>query len=199
MIMNKNVIIILLVILVALSAFFSCTEMAFAKINKVKLTREAANKKAKAAILANSFVEDYNDTITIILIGNNLVNIAASSLATILFVSINPTNGEWIATLVMTLGLMFYYAHQMCLGLMFLVPGIMVPMVLIMRKRRKLSRQSFGIANDVSQQLNQTLHGIKTIQAFAAEEREEKKFANVEDMLTGIREDCALARSLFGL
>ena len=84
-----------------------------------------------------------------------------------------------IATLVMTLGLMFYYAHQMCLVLMFLVPGIMVPMVLIMRKRRKLSRQSFGIANDVSQQLNQTLHGIKTIQAFAAEEREEKKFANV--------------------
>lgn len=84
-----------------------------------------------------------------------------------------------IATLVMTLGLMFYYAHQMCLVLMFLVPGIMVPMVLIMRKRRKLSRQSFGIANNVSQQLNQTLHGIKTIQAFAAEEREEKKFANV--------------------
>ena len=84
-----------------------------------------------------------------------------------------------VATLVMTLGLMFYYAHQMCLVLMFLVPAIMVPMVLIMRKRRKLSRQSFGIANDVSQQLNQTLHGIKTIQAFAAEEREEKKFAKV--------------------
>lgn len=84
-----------------------------------------------------------------------------------------------VATLIMTLGLMFYYAHQMCLVLMFLVPGIMVPMVLIMRKRRKLSRQSFGIANDVSQQLNQTLHGIKTIQAFAAEDREEKKFADV--------------------
>ncbi len=84
-----------------------------------------------------------------------------------------------VATLIMTLGLMFYYAHQMCLVLMFLVPAIMVPMVLIMRKRRKLSRQSFGIANDVSQQLNQTLHGIKTIQAFAAEEREEKKFATV--------------------
>ena len=55
----------------------------------------------------------------------------------------------------------------------------MVPMVLIMRKRRKLSRQSFGIANSVAQQLNQTLHGIKTIQAFAAEDRESKKFAHV--------------------
>ncbi|MDW2974556.1 MAG: ABC transporter ATP-binding protein [Alphaproteobacteria bacterium] len=84
-----------------------------------------------------------------------------------------------VATLVMTLGLMFYYAHQMCIVLMFLAPAIMIPMVVIMRKRRKLSRQSFGIANNVSQQLNQTLHGIKTIQAFAAEEREEKKFAHV--------------------
>ena len=84
-----------------------------------------------------------------------------------------------VATLAMTLALMFYYAHQMCLVLMFLAPAIMIPMVIIMRKRRKLSRQSFGIANSVSQQLNQTLHGIKTIQAFAAEEREEKNFASV--------------------
>lgn len=84
-----------------------------------------------------------------------------------------------VATLIMTLALMFYYAHQMCIVLMFLAPAIMIPMVAIMRKRRKLSRQSFGIANNVSQQLNQTLHGIKTIQAFAAEEREEKNFAHV--------------------
>ncbi|MBR6598171.1 MAG: ABC transporter ATP-binding protein [Alphaproteobacteria bacterium] len=84
-----------------------------------------------------------------------------------------------VATLVMTLALMFYYAHQMCIVLMFLAPAIMIPMVVIMRKRRKLSRQSFGIANSVSQQLNQTLHGIKTIQSFAAEEREEKNFAHV--------------------
>ena len=84
-----------------------------------------------------------------------------------------------VATLIMTLALMFYYAHQMCIVLMFLAPAIMIPMVVIMRKRRKLSRQSFGIANNVSQQLNQTLHGIKTIQAFSAEEREEKNFARV--------------------
>ena len=84
-----------------------------------------------------------------------------------------------VATLIMTLALMFYYAHQMCIVLMFLAPAIMIPMVVIMRKRRKLSRQSFGIANNVAQQLNQTLHGIKTIQAFASEEREEKKFAHV--------------------
>ena len=84
-----------------------------------------------------------------------------------------------IATLMMTLGLMVYYAPQMCAVLIFLTPAIMVPMVLIMRKRRKLSRQSFGIANSVSQQINQTLHGIKTIQAFSAQDREQEKFSHV--------------------
>ena len=88
---------------------------------------------------------------------------------------------QQFATLVMTLGLMIYYAPQLCAVLLFLVPAIMIPMVLIMRKRRKLSRESFGIANDVSQHLNQTLHGIKTIQAFANEKAESKKFTKVLD------------------
>ena len=84
-----------------------------------------------------------------------------------------------VATLAMTLALMIYYAPQMCVVLLFLVPALLVPMVLIMRRKRKLSRQSFKIANDVSQCLNQTLRGIKTIQSFASEEREMTNFANV--------------------
>lgn len=88
---------------------------------------------------------------------------------------------QQIATLTMTLGLMVYYAPQMCAVLLFLVPAIMIPMVLIMRKRRQLSRESFGIANNVSQHLNQTLHGIKTIQAFATEDVETERFTRVLD------------------
>lgn len=86
---------------------------------------------------------------------------------------------QQIATLIMTLGLMVYYAPQLCAVLIFLIPAIMIPMVLIMRRRRKLSRESFGIANNVSQHLNQTLQGMKTIQAFANENAESKKFAEV--------------------
>lgn len=84
-----------------------------------------------------------------------------------------------IATLAITLGLMIYYAPQMCALLLFLVPAIIVPMIMIMRRKRRLSRESFKIANVESQQLNQTLHGIKTIQAFANEDRESKKFNRV--------------------
>ncbi|MDR2413218.1 MAG: ABC transporter ATP-binding protein/permease [Rickettsiales bacterium] len=84
-----------------------------------------------------------------------------------------------IATLMITLGLMIWFAPQLCAVLLFLVPAIMIPMVLIMRKKRRLSRESFGIANNITQHLNQTLHGIKTIQAFATEESETDKFGNV--------------------
>lgn len=84
-----------------------------------------------------------------------------------------------VATLAMTLALMFYYAPQMCVVLLFLTPALMIPMILIMRKRRKLSRQSFKIANNVTQQLNQTLRGIKTIQAFANEDKENENFSHV--------------------
>ena len=75
--MSNPLIIALLVACVILSAFFSATEMAFAKVNKTKLSRDAENN-VKAAILANSFVNDYNDTITIIWCwSNRLINYVA--------------------------------------------------------------------------------------------------------------------------
>ncbi|MDR1338422.1 MAG: ABC transporter ATP-binding protein/permease [Rickettsiales bacterium] len=86
-----------------------------------------------------------------------------------------------VATLLISLAIMVWYAPQMCALLLFLVPAIMLPMVLIMRRKRRLSRESFDIANNVTQQLNQTLHGIKTIQAFAAEDTETSRFNNVVD------------------
>lgn len=86
-----------------------------------------------------------------------------------------------VATLAMTFALMVYYAPQMCVVLLFLVPALLIPMALIMRRKRKLSRQSFKIANDVAQCLNQTLHGIKTIQSFATEDREMANFTRVLD------------------
>ena len=86
-----------------------------------------------------------------------------------------------VATLAMTLALMVYYAPQMCVVLLFLVPALLLPMAIIMRRKRKLSRRGFKIANDVAQCLNQTLRGIKTIQSFATEERELKNFTQVLD------------------
>lgn len=75
--------ILLVILFVILSAIFSGTEIVFAKVNKLKLEREKeeGNKKsAKALDVAN----DYTKTITTILIGNNLVNIAMASVSSVL-------------------------------------------------------------------------------------------------------------------
>ena len=103
----NNIFIIIIVICLILSAFFSGTEIAFAKVNRVRISREAENKN-KSSKNALFFVERYNETITTILIGNNLVNIAASSLATIIFVGLYPNSGEMIATIVITLVVLIF-------------------------------------------------------------------------------------------
>lgn len=98
--MNK-IIIILIVLCVLLSAFFSGIEIALAKVSKPRLER-AVEKNEKGAKLASYFVNNYNDTISTILIGNNLANIAATSLTTILLMSSHPDTAETLAAIIMT-------------------------------------------------------------------------------------------------
>ena len=95
-----------LVVLIVFSAFFSGSEIAFAKVNKLRLKKAARrDKKARMAYKLN---ENYPALIGTILVGNNLVNIAASSLATLLFSYIWPQNGALIATLVMTASILVF-------------------------------------------------------------------------------------------
>ena len=75
---------ILLVVLVALSAFFSASETALNSINKIRLKNMADNGDQRAAKTLE-VAEKYESMISTILIGNNIVNIGASSLATVLF------------------------------------------------------------------------------------------------------------------
>ena len=70
---------------IILSAFFSGSEMAFSSCNKVRLENESKEGK-KGAKRALKRAENYDDTLSTILIGNNLVNIAASSLTTVFII-----------------------------------------------------------------------------------------------------------------
>ncbi|MCL2017688.1 MAG: ABC transporter ATP-binding protein/permease [Alphaproteobacteria bacterium] len=86
-----------------------------------------------------------------------------------------------VATIIIAMSIMLWVAPQMFAVLLFLVPGIMIPLVLIMRQKRKLTRQSFGIANDSTNHVTQTIQGIKTIQSFGAEKAEALNFDAIED------------------
>lgn len=94
--------IVILVILLLLSGFFSSSETAFTSVNRIRL-RNSAKKGDKRAEWALKLTEDYNNVLSSILVGNNIVNIASSSLATLLFISYFPQYGVTISTIVMTI------------------------------------------------------------------------------------------------
>lgn len=89
--------VILLIILILLSAFFSAAETAFTGANRIRL-KNMYEEGSKGAGIALKVIERYDKCLTTILIGNNIVNIATSSLATILCVSLFKDNGPLIAT-----------------------------------------------------------------------------------------------------
>ena len=92
-----------IMILVMCSAFFSGTETAFSSVSKIRIRNKAENgdKRAKKALYV---AENYDKALSTILVGNNVVNIAASALSTILFVSfLGDAMGTVVSTVVLTL------------------------------------------------------------------------------------------------
>ena len=99
--------IIVLVVCIILSAYFSATETAFSSLNKTRL-RVLAEKGNKRAKLALDLEENYDKLISTILIGNNIVNIAASSIATLLFVELLGNIGATVSTIVITIVVLIF-------------------------------------------------------------------------------------------
>ena len=95
--------IVIIVFCIIFSAYFSATETAFSTFNRIRIKNmaEKGNKKA-ARVLALS--DNFDTLISTILIGNNLVNILSTSLATILFIDIcnDQSIGTTVSTVVMT-------------------------------------------------------------------------------------------------
>lgn len=91
-----------LILLIVLSSFFSMSETALMSINKIKL-KHMVDKKVPKSKLVESLIEDPNKLLGAILIGNNIVNIAASSLATVIATKIFKNSGIAISTGIMTI------------------------------------------------------------------------------------------------
>ena len=93
--------IIAIVILIALSAYFSATETAFSTMTRVRLKSliKSGNKKAGLAL---RLADNYDKLLSTILVGNNIVNIATASISTLLFVNLYGPYGATISTIVIT-------------------------------------------------------------------------------------------------
>ncbi len=102
-----TVYIVSMIVLVVFSSFFSATETAFSSLNRtrIKTLCEKGNKKAK---LVQSLSDQYDKLISTILIGNNIVNIATSSIATVFFIKVCGDMGATVSTIVVTVVILIF-------------------------------------------------------------------------------------------
>ncbi|MBR4881326.1 MAG: DUF21 domain-containing protein, partial [Clostridia bacterium] len=102
--------IIVLVVLILFSGYFSATETAFSALNRIRIKNMASDGNKKA-VLVQKLSEKFDSILSTILIGNNIVNIAATSIATLLFIDIckgDTTLGTTVATIVITVVVLIF-------------------------------------------------------------------------------------------
>ena len=105
---DSIVLLVVLVCMVVMSAYFSATETAFTSLNRIRLKSRADNGDARAArVLA--LAEKYDLLLSTILIGNNIVNNVATTLSAVLFIDLlGKTTGPAVSTVVLTIVILIF-------------------------------------------------------------------------------------------
>lgn len=132
---------IIVIVLVFLSGFFSSAETAFSTVNRVRM-RTLEEEGSKRAARVNKILENYSKMLSSILIGNNVVNLTASSLATTLAMRVNLATG--IATGILTI--------------VVLICGEIVPKTWAMLTSEKLSLAYSGVIYGLMQVMTPVIY-----------------------------------------
>ena len=107
--MNSDIVsLIIILICVMLSAYFSATETSFTSLNRIRM-KNMAEKGDKRAELVLKLLENFDKLLSTILVGNNIVNIGLSSLATVLFIKLlGGDSGATVSTIVTTIVVLIF-------------------------------------------------------------------------------------------
>lgn len=165
----------IIVVLILCSAFFSASETAFSSVNRIRLKSLAEGgtdphtkterKGSKAAARALKILGKYDKALTTILIGNNIVNIATSSLATIVSIAlVGEKYGSLVATAATTVIVLIFgevmpksiakdYAEEVCIGISGIISFLMfifTPFSALFILMKKLFAKLFHKKNSVS-------------------------------------------------
>ena len=99
--------VIAIIVLIILSGYFSATETAFTSLNRIRLKRKAdgGDERAKRVL---ELEKNYENLLSTILIGNNIVIIAKTAVATVLFVNLYGEYGATISTIVTTIAVLIF-------------------------------------------------------------------------------------------
>lgn len=149
-----------IIILVALSAFFSGAEIAYASANRMRLKKASESGRMRDRI-AYYIYENYSAALSTILIGNNLVNIAASSIAAVIAISLGGEGFVAYATAIMTVLILIFgeimpkiIAKEHCDGFS---RAVAVPLRILMFLTRPVVWIVMGIVNLLSRLWSQTV------------------------------------------
>lgn len=106
--MNDSVSLIIIAVCILFSAYFSATETAFSSLNRIRMKNMGERGNTRAALVLK-LSQNFDSMLSSILIGNNVVNIACSSLATILFVNrLGENLGASVSTIVTTIVVLIF-------------------------------------------------------------------------------------------
>ena len=105
--MSLSVYIIGIIVCIMCSAFFSASEMAYSACNIVRLEHARDNGDRRAGVAA-AIAEKFDDALSAILVGNNLVNIAASSMGSVAVMLALSEKYTWVSTAVITIAVIIF-------------------------------------------------------------------------------------------
>lgn len=175
--MDTTQAVIIIIILVSLSAFFSAAETAFTSANRIRL-KYMHEEGSKGAGCALKVIEKYDKCLTTILVGNNIVNIGTSSLATLLCVNLFGDRGPVIATAATTIIVLIFgeitpktiakgnaeamsiFFSRILSGLMFILTPISAVFLLIQKGATRL----FNKKSEVTVTEQELMHIIDEIE-----------------------------------
>ena len=124
--------ILVIFIMILFSAFFSASEISFNASNKMRL-KKSAETGSKTAALAYKISEHFTSALSAILIGNNLANIAASTAATVITMSLllraGSAGSDSLASLIATLVMTFIILIKKVMTFIILIFGEIVPKI----------------------------------------------------------------------
>ena len=161
---NVGVLFAVIIVLVILSGFFSGTETAYSCANKIKLKTLVSQGKKNAKAVYKFADEKYDKLVTAILVGNNIVNLTASALGTILFAILlnNAAYSEVVSTAALTVVVLIFgeitpkylasvYPEKMCFffyPLMQLFYWLLFPVCKIFDLYKAGLRKAFKLKKD---------------------------------------------------
>lgn len=201
----------ILLILLALSAFFSSSETALVTVNKIRMRNmaEGGNKQAETVIKT---VENQGKMLSAILIGNNVVNLSASSLATVMASSLFGNKAVGIATGILTLLILVfgeitpktmatYSAEKISLkvaGYIYFLMTVLTPVIFLVNLLSGVVLKLCGV-NTEEKRESITEDELRTIVEVSHEEgvletEEKKMITNVFDFGESLAKDIMVPR-----